>query len=91
MWRELGILVLGGLIGFFGNMLLMAYTVNRKLDQVLLRLPHFITDAVLEARLTKERHDMRGEYQEHVGRVELNLIARVDGLDERVRDLETKR
>lgn len=90
MWRELGLIVAGGLIGFFGNMLIMAYTVNRKMDQILLRMPDLVTAAALEERLKNERHGMRGELQAYGASMESDLDEKVRMVDGRVGVVETR-
>lgn len=87
MTRDIIILVVGSLLGFFGNMALSAFTVYRRLDQVLLTMA---TKEQMTAAITEARHALRNEMQAFVGDIEGDIVKRLDGLDGRVRDLERK-
>jgi hypothetical protein len=48
-------------------------------------------DRELRDQITESRHLLRGEFQEQLSAVELALGERIDGIEERVRELELRR
>lgn len=90
MWQSVGLVILGALVGFFGNMLVMAFTVNRKMDQILLRLPDHVTKIDMVAALKEERHAMREEVQLFGSSLEGDWHDKVETIAARVTLNETR-
>lgn len=94
MWHDIGFLVGGMLLGFLGNMLISAFTVYRKLDQLLLTMVTTAQLSEVVAALRKEietsRHLIRNEVGILVMRAAEDAEKRSDQLDTRVRDLERR-
>jgi biopolymer transport protein ExbB/TolQ len=72
-----------------GGMMDTLETVRRDLNEVRQQL--ITMDRELRAEITESRHALRNEFQEKLSEVELALGERIDGIEERVRELELRR
>lgn len=86
--REWFLAIGGPILGALISMVVSAFTVYRRLDQVLLTMA---TKEQLNAAIIEVRHGMRNEVQAVIARIELEVTERMDRIETRLRDLELSR